>query len=247
MHEAENTGDIINFIIQNCYLKWMQADEGLIAGDESENGKLEDLRTVQDIASRYTDIDKFLAYVDETIQSSQGNYQDSVVISTYHRLKGLERRVMIGTGGCEGIDPQTEESRGLLPHTFSLVDPPQFGVLPTGNGASPVADERCIGFVCISRAKDLVVLTGCAKYRKWVMQPSRFIDELGLLGNGLFCPHCGHILCVDDEYMIEQWQADWPKNKKEWTYYCDDYDGGCGEAGTYNEMVIWANREGQDD
>lgn len=245
IHESETVGDIINFIIQNCYLKWMQADEGLIAGDESENGKLEDLRTVQDIASRYKDVQSFLVYVDECIESSQGNYQDCVVISTYHRLKGLERRVMIGTGWCEGIDTQTEEPRGLLPHTFSLIDPPQFGVLPSGNGASPIADERCIGFVCCSRAKDLVFLSGCRKYRKWIMQPSRFIVEMGLVeeNDNLYCPFCSHILWIDDEYMTEQWNADWPKDKKEWTYYCDDYDGGCGEAGTYNDMTRGKNEQ----
>lgn len=181
LKHAENTGDVIRFIIDNCYLAYMKADEGITASDEAENGKVEDLNTVMDIASKYTDIGEFLVYVDKMIKqaedSKSGDWSEYLILSTYHRLKGLERKIMIATGLCEGYDEKTDQPRGLLPHSFSLCEPPQFGILPTG-GMSPIEDERCIAFVAVSRAKELVFLTGCEKYRTWRMQPSRFVGEL---------------------------------------------------------------------
>jgi len=181
--EASNQGQIVNVIINDCYEKYLRVTEGLTSTDESENGKLEDLKTVEDIASEYETAEEFLAFVDEMIEAAQnakdGDWDDYVVISTYHRLKGLERKVVFGLGWCEGYSLLDDMPRGLLPHTFSLVRPPNFGVLP-GSGKSPVEDERCIAFVCVSRAKEKVFLSGCETYRDWIMQPSRFIKEMGL-------------------------------------------------------------------
>jgi DNA helicase II / ATP-dependent DNA helicase PcrA len=186
INQADNVGQVIRVIIDDCYEKYLSVTEGFTASDESENGKLEDLRTVEDIASEYTDIEKFLRFVDESIRMAEdtkdGNWDNYVVLSTYHRLKGLERPVVFGTGWCEGYTTTKdgrEELRGLLPHTFSLVDPPQFGVLPSG-AKSPIEDERCVAFVCISRAKDRVFLSGCERYREWKLGPSRFIQEVGI-------------------------------------------------------------------
>jgi DNA helicase-2/ATP-dependent DNA helicase PcrA len=181
---AENIGDVIKFIIENCYKQYLASDEGLLSGDEAENGKLDELETVIELAAEYKTPTEFIAYVDGMIKQAEDNknkdWSEYTILSTYHRLKGLERKVMIATGLSEGVDGKTEQPRGLLPHTFSLVEPPQFGILPTGH-MSPVADERCILFVGISRAKERCFITGCSQYRTWKMQPSRFIQELGLL------------------------------------------------------------------
>jgi len=177
--EADNVGQIIQVIIDDCYEKYLKATEGSVNDDESNI--LDNLATVVDIASRYTDIEKFLTYVDEMIQAAQDtkdkDWSDYVVISTYHRLKGLERKIIFGMGWCEGKHSVTGEPVGLLPHTFSLTDPPQFGVLPAGS-KSPVEDERCIAFVCVSRAMEQVYLSGCAEYRSNKMWPSRVIKEM---------------------------------------------------------------------
>lgn len=182
LRDSENAGQVIRYIIDNCYEKYLKVSEGIVASDESENGKLEDLRTVEDLASKYKDPGKFLAFVDDMIDTAKsakdGDWSEHVILSTYHKQKGLERKVIFGTGWCEGYDPNGE-SRGLLPHTFSLTDPPQFGILPSG-GMNPIEDERCIGFVAISRAKEKVFLSGCSSYRNWTLQPSRFIREAGL-------------------------------------------------------------------
>lgn len=182
LDQADNVGQIIRVIIDDCYEKYLRyngvSDEGL------SNARLEDLTTVENLASHYTSADKFLAYVDEMIQAAEDaknkDWGDYLVLSTYHRLKGLERPVVFGLGWCEGENANTGEPVGLLPHTFSLSPPPDFGVLPGGD-QSPIEDERCIAFVCISRAIERCYLSGIKSYRTWVMGPSRFIYEMELV------------------------------------------------------------------
>lgn len=181
LDQAENVGQIIRVIIDDCYEKYLRYngmdDEGLA------NAKLEDLATVEELASKYTDVDKFLSYVDEMVEAAEKaknkDWRDYVVLSTVHRLKGLERPIVFGLGWCEGKNISTGEPVGLLPHTFSLTPPPNFGVLPSGS-QSPVEDERCIAFVCVSRAIKRVYLSGIRNYRNYVMWPSRFVSEIGL-------------------------------------------------------------------
>lgn len=176
----------IQFILDNCYMKWLKTDEGLSAHDEAENGKLEDLITVQEIARQHETTEDFLAYVAECVQAAEdarnGDWDNYVVLSTVHRLKGLERDVVFGIGWGEGyVDTEDgPQPRGLLPHTFSLTEPPQNGVLP-GSGMGRVEDERCLAFVLVTRAKDEVHLSYPAEYRGAKFGPSRFVYEMGLL------------------------------------------------------------------
>jgi DNA helicase-2/ATP-dependent DNA helicase PcrA len=180
LKNVDDMGLVIRAIIDDCYEKYMRhndtiGDEGLV------NAKLEDLATVEDLASQYNSAKDFLSYVDEMIQVAEDaknrDWKGYTVLSTYHRLKGLERPVVFGLGWCEGENTKTGESVGLLPHTFSLTPPPDFGVLPSGD-MSPIEDERCVAHVCITRAESKVFLSGIKSYRTWVMWPSRFIDEL---------------------------------------------------------------------
>jgi len=175
--------EAISFVIDNCYRKHLAHEEGIITGDEAENGKLEDLRTVMDVASKFDTVITFLAHVDEMVAAAEAardkDWSNYAILSTIHRLKGLESPVVYGVGWCEGIDATSGQPRGLLPHTFSMVPPPQNGILPTG-GMGRIEDERCCGFVLCSRAQEEVHLSGCAMYRKARMQPSRFIEEMGL-------------------------------------------------------------------
>jgi DNA helicase-2/ATP-dependent DNA helicase PcrA len=181
LDQAEDTGQVIRVIIDDCYEKYLKhngiGDEGLA------NAKLEDLATVEELAGQYTDAGEFLAYVDKMIQVAEDaknkEWDEYLILSTYHRLKGLERPVVFGLGWCEGINIETGSPAGLLPHTFSLTPPPDFGVLPSGD-KSPIEDERCIAFVCVSRAIERCYLSGIRLYRSYVMQPSRFIDEMEL-------------------------------------------------------------------
>jgi DNA helicase-2/ATP-dependent DNA helicase PcrA len=183
LDQAENVGQVIRVIIDDCYEKFLRHESTL--GDEGlANAKLEDLATVEDLAGQYASVDKFLDYVDEMIKTAEDaknkEWGEYLILSTYHRLKGLERPVVFGLGWCEGVNSETGQDVGLLPHTFSLSPPPDFGVLPAG-GMSPVEDERCIGFVCISRAIERCYLSGIKNYRSWNLGPSRFIYEMELI------------------------------------------------------------------
>jgi superfamily I DNA/RNA helicase len=160
-------------LIDLCYRDYLAATEGITGGDESENGKMEDLYTVAEVAGEYEDLDGFLASVDEMVKAAEAAKEKSLdeflVISTIHRLKGMERPVVYGVGMSER----------LLPHRFSMEPPPQFGVLPTG-GMGRVEDERDVCFVLCSRAKEQVHLSGVKYYRNDILRPSRFVRELGL-------------------------------------------------------------------
>ena len=169
--------EVLQMIVDDCYAKYLKADQGITSNDEAENGKLEDLATAIDVASQFSDVGEFIDYVREAVKASiaakNKDWSEFVVISTVHRLKGLEREVVYGVGMSEG------EKAALLPHTFSILPPPQNGVLPTG-GMSRMSDERCIAFVLVSRAKSEVHLSGIREYRRNVMHSSRFVGELGL-------------------------------------------------------------------
>lgn len=173
----------IKFVIENCYKQYLAADEGLLSLDESENGKLDDLVTVVTIAEKYSDPVAFFEYVEAMRAAAQdikrGDHHKYVIISTVHKLKGKERPIVFGIGVCEGVD-KNGDPLGLLPHTFSLKPPPQFGVLPTG-GMSNIPDERCVFFVLISRAKERVYLSGFRNFREGELHPSRFVKEIGLV------------------------------------------------------------------
>lgn len=178
-------GDLVKVILDDCYLKYLRYSEGITSGDEAENGKLVDLETVMEIAGQFTNVAEFLEYINQMQDAARAaenkDWSEYVVISTVHRLKGLERPVVFGIGLCETNDLVNTDMlpAGLLPHTFSKRPPPQFGVLPTG-GMSELWSERVIAYVLVSRAKELVFLSGVYKYRKDVMGPSRFVSELGI-------------------------------------------------------------------
>jgi DNA helicase-2/ATP-dependent DNA helicase PcrA len=183
-------GRVLRVIIEDCYRKYLAAEEGVLVSDEAENGKLEDLETVIEVASQFETAQEFLEYVDEAVRAAEAakdkSWDDYVVLSTVHRLKGLEREVVYGVGVSESQAVSFEEGGvgdkvgGLLPHTFSLTEPPQNGVLPTG-GKGRVEDERCIAFVLVSRAKEEVHLSSVRMYRRYGMGPSRFIEEMELI------------------------------------------------------------------
>jgi len=177
---TEPVAAVVDFVLDQCYIEHLKAEEGINARDEAEDGKLADLATVKDIAGGFgRDVKAFLSYVNEMIEAAerarQKDWSEHVVISTVHRLKGLERKVMYGIGWCEGED-NSGFPVGLLPHTFSLRPPPQTGVLPVG-GQGRIEDERCIAFVCISRAQEKVRLSGFESHLKRTYRPSRFIAE----------------------------------------------------------------------
>jgi len=181
MNES-SVSQLVQFVIDNSIRDWLIKDEGIVETDGSENGKLEDLKTVVEIASQFDTIDEFAAYVFEARKQAEDakskNWNDYVILSTIHRLKGLERKVVFGIGISEVADVDSYgQPYGLLPHTFSMTSAPCHGVIPF-NDMGRVEDERCLLFVLISRAKELVFLSTIATYRNKPMAPSRFLAEI---------------------------------------------------------------------
>lgn len=163
--------EAIQFIISNCYEKYLKAEEGLVETDQAEDGKLEDLETVIAVARQFQDVGAFLDYVKEAEKAAEAaqskSWNDYVVLSTVHRLKGLERPVVYGIGLSEG----------LLPHASALGLTMKNGRLPQ-QSESRLEDELCICFVLISRAKEEVHLSHIRTYREKRLEPSRFLKMM---------------------------------------------------------------------
>jgi len=180
--ETKSLPAAIEFVVRECYHDYLKSDQGIDVDEVQGDSKLDDLKTVAELASRFTDIDEFLTYVEKAQAAAKSakkrNWGGHVVIATTHRLKGTERDIVFGIGWCEGTD-KFGQPVGLLPHTFSMRAPVIQGALPIGSQGR-VEDERCLGYVQITRAKLEVHLSGCAVYRNNVMRPSRFIGEMGL-------------------------------------------------------------------
>lgn len=176
-----NVGELLRMIVQDAMAPWLRASEGI--SGESDGDKLDDFASLISTASRFEDIPKFLNQVIEWVEAAQnaaknGDWSKYVVISTIHRVKGLERDLVFSIGWCEGVD-ENDQPVGLLPHTFSLRPPMKQGMLPTG-GKSQIYEERCLGYVAGTRAARRAVLSGCVNYRSWTLGPSRFIQELAI-------------------------------------------------------------------
>ena len=172
---------VIDFIVKECYEDHLRATEGFL--EEGDGGVFEDIETLKELAGRFDNPQDFFAHVEEAEKAAEAakgsDWTGHVVLSTVHRLKGRERPVVFGIGWCEGVDAKGRPA-GLLPHTYSLREPEQRGVLPTG-GMGRIEDERDIAFVLVSRAQEEVHLSAPESYHKCSMGPSRFIYEMGLL------------------------------------------------------------------
>jgi DNA helicase-2/ATP-dependent DNA helicase PcrA len=91
---------------------------------------------------------------------AQGAQDASVWLMSMHAAKGLEFPVVIVAGMEEG----------LFPHSRST------------NDQDEIEEERRICYVCITRARERLILTGAARRRVFgeyqATEPSRFLDEI---------------------------------------------------------------------
>lgn len=165
----------VGLLRERCYDKYLLRTEGLDEELARDEGVFDDLEELVVAAANFETIGEFLAYVEEVreMQASQSKDQmKAVVLSTIHRVKGLERPVVIGVGLSEGI----------LPHKYAL----QAGGVDVDSGLpienlSGLADERCAAFVLVSRAQEELYLSYLLTYRNKDVAPSRFLTEMGLL------------------------------------------------------------------
>jgi DNA helicase-2/ATP-dependent DNA helicase PcrA len=91
---------------------------------------------------------------------AEGAKEAPVWLMSMHAAKGLEFPIVIVAGMEEG----------LFPHSRSTEDPDE------------VEEERRICYVCITRARERLILTGAARRRIFgdyqSTEPSRFLDEI---------------------------------------------------------------------
>jgi superfamily I DNA/RNA helicase len=96
--------------------------------------------------------------------------QDAVVLMTLHGAKGLEFEEVFLVGLEEGI----------LPHARSIAQ--ATGQKGTGNGIDPLAEERRLLYVGITRARKRLTLSRCRARRRGgdtvESLPSRYLDDL---------------------------------------------------------------------
>ena len=119
---------------------------------------------------RFKTLPDFLKHVKKMEKGNGTNPEEkSVVLTTVHRVKGLERKVAFVIG-C---------NQGVLPHRRSLgySRPDE---LPAPYPSS-VADERCIMFVAVTRAKERLLLSSTEHYNNDVLEPSQFLREMELI------------------------------------------------------------------
>jgi DNA helicase-2/ATP-dependent DNA helicase PcrA len=172
--------DGLRWIVQNVLTAYYTYEDGQAMVTDGEGGKFDDFGGVLEMAGLFDNPEKFLTYVDDLVEAAEAarnaDWNNRVVISTIHKLKGLEREHVILAGASEYDKVSAKGVVSLLPHTFTFVDPPQTGKLPGSHGGR-MEDERCLFFVAITRAKEDVLVLSPQNYRGNPMETSRFAAE----------------------------------------------------------------------
>lgn len=112
------------------------------------------------------DINTFIDIASLYSGADESNNEDAVSLMTLHSAKGLEFPVVFIAGFEDG----------LLPHFHAVKDNEE------------LAEERRLFYVGVTRAQDMLVLTGAKKRRLYTslqeQQPSRFLSEIP---KGCYC------------------------------------------------------------
>lgn len=148
------TKNLIDYIIKLTEYDKYLAKEGC---DEEDNVRLENLKSLQKIADKYT-AKTLIDYVNRVINNIDNNDGDTVKLMTLHKSKGLEFPVVFMCG----------MNSGLLPHKNAIED---------GN----IEEERRLAYVGITRAKEILCMTSTQTYQNQPYTISPFIEELELL------------------------------------------------------------------
>jgi len=157
--------------------------------DDAESGKMIQLLiSLQRIANRFSSVEEFLAFVEKARKAVEDAndktaWHKYVILSTIHKVKGLERDIVYVLHMSEGEVEKNGEivkKIGMLPYTYALSSPPPKKLYSPAQ--SRIEDERCIAYVAISRAKKNVRISSICEhpYLKGTMRPSRFAIEAGL-------------------------------------------------------------------
>lgn len=150
-------------INETDYLRFITRDEG---AETVENNRVSNVRELVRAAERFTRVSELLDYIDSTIeladQSKNDRSENRVVLTTLHRSKGLEWRAVFIIGASEKI----------LPH----------------GKAEDIEEERRLFYVGVTRAMERLFISSIQRAALGSgvlsLEPSRFLDEAGLMVAG---------------------------------------------------------------
>ena len=125
-------------------------------------GKLENLKELVSAMDEFENLEDFLEHVSLVMENEDSGAGDKVNLMTLHGAKGLEFDAVFLPGWEDGV----------FPNQRSLDE----------GGSTALEEERRLGHVGLTRARQLVHLSFAANrriYNQWQSSiPSRFIDEL---------------------------------------------------------------------
>lgn len=141
-------GDMISYLrvrlnIDEFVTKGKQADDG------SYVEQIENMNAFENIAKKYTDLEKFIMYLDDITKDLQIDNKNKVQLLTIHKSKGLEYPVVFIIG-C---------SDGLLPH----------------NKSKDLNDEKKLFYVGITRAEKELYISSILSNNATEMKISPFV------------------------------------------------------------------------
>ncbi len=157
--ETDPHSEVVKIILdESGYTTFWRQDKSADAP-----GRLENLKELVHAIEEFQSIPGFLEHVSLVMDNNQQNQQDMVSLMTLHAAKGLEFDTVFLAGWEEN----------LFPHPRAMQD----------NGQAGLEEERRLGYVGISRARQRAFITYCLQRRLyqggWQMAvPSRFIKEI---------------------------------------------------------------------
>ncbi|MCS7180045.1 MAG: ATP-dependent helicase, partial [bacterium] len=144
----------IELILNSGYIKYLTKKYK----DDIE--RLEDIKSLKEIASLYSSISEFLseASLQEYSKGESPNIKNTIILSTIHQAKGLEWKIVFIIGVCDNH----------FPHSYSK------------NDNTALEEERRIFYVGITRAKEDLYITYYSfdPYRYIPIRQSQFIEEI---------------------------------------------------------------------
>lgn len=134
--------------------------------NEAEGYRMDNLRELTDVLSQFSTITEFLEHI-SLVSATDASNQEGVSLLTIHASKGLEYDVVILPGWEEGTMPSYKSEEE--------------------NGMSGIEEERRLGYVAITRARKICLITSAKARRifgKYTPQNhSRFLSEMTKLKN----------------------------------------------------------------
>lgn len=145
MAKSVNADALVEFIRVMCLERYLNFTND---GDGVEDYVVDDLRRLQGIARGLTPV-QFISEINKLNETSKK--KKGVLLTSIHRAKGLERKIVACIGWADGI----------LPHSRSV----------------NIEHERCAAYVALTRARDAVMVVG-PRTLNGVEVKHTFISEL---------------------------------------------------------------------